>query len=212
MKLRRRPAGDEGTTLMELMVTMGVMGVLGLLFTAAVLQVFKTTSVTDSLSEAQRELAVAFQRFDRQLRYASWIADPGKIGTTQYVEFAGPVTTDCYQLRLAPSSDGLGVLQLVTWTLGSPPAANARGQTVASQVVMDSTTPPFSKQAYGAQPYASAGANTTGGDFKSVFQRLRVQLTTRVASGTAQIDTTFTALNTSNLTPATNGCSEGRPK
>ncbi|GAA2572151.1 hypothetical protein GCM10010435_53390 [Winogradskya consettensis] len=201
--------------MIEIMTTLGIMSVLMVLFTGAILQVFKTTSAADALSEAQRELSNAFQRFDRELRYASWIGDPGTVGNRQYVEFAGPVPTTCYQLRLKPGTDGLGVLQMVTWTLGTPPAASATGQTIASQIDLTTGVAPFTKQGYGAKPYASASASPggaiVGGDFTSVFQRLRVQLTTKVAAGDAQIDTTFTALNTSNQTLATNGCSEGRP-
>jgi Tfp pilus assembly protein PilW len=211
---RERPPDDSGTSLVELMVTLAIMSVLMVLFTGAVLQVFKTTSATDSLAEAQRELAVAFQRFDRELRYASWIADPGKVGSTYYVEFAGSDPSNCYQLRLAPGTDELGVLQLVSWTLTKPPAAGAAGQTIASQIDLDATTQPFTKPAFGSQasaaPTPSASSGTIGGNFKAAFQQLRVQLTTKVAAGSAQIDITFTALNSADQN--TNGCSEGRPK
>jgi hypothetical protein len=54
-------------------------------------------------------------------------------------------------------------------------------------------------------------ASATGTDFVAAFQRLRIRLKTKVAAGTAQIDTTFTALNTLRNHEATNVCSEGRP-
>ncbi|WP_041831937.1 type II secretion system protein J [Actinoplanes sp. N902-109] len=224
MTRERHRGDDEGVSLVEVMVTLGVMGVLMVLFTGAVLQVFRTTTVTDALSEAQQQLTVAFQRFDKELRYASWIADPSDPAkaanpatATQYVEFAGAVATDCYQLRLAPGADGLGVLQLLNWTAGTPPKPGTPGQTIASDVVMDGK-PAFLKQGYGTQPFASAtpapgssSSTVVGRDFSPVFQRLEVQLTTRATAGTAHIDTTFTALNTSNSTSTTNTCSEGRP-
>jgi prepilin-type N-terminal cleavage/methylation domain-containing protein len=202
---------DDGFSLAEVMVTMGIMSVLLVLFTGAILQVYRTVTATETLSDAQSELSRAFQGFDRQLRYASWIATPGKYGTATYVEFAGPLTTDCYQLRLEPG-DGTntGVLQLLTWTAGSPPAPGTRGRTIASQIVTDAAQPPyFELQSAGAQPYATA---PVGNDFVTANQRLRIRLTTQVTGGgTTRIDTTFTALNTSSDTKATNACSAGRP-
>ncbi|MEU4214703.1 hypothetical protein [Actinoplanes sp. NPDC026623] len=214
----RRP-DDAGTSLVEMLVTMGIMSVMMVVFTTAILQVYRTVSATETLNDAQNELSRAFQRFDRELRYASWISSVGT-GSTWYVEFAGANPTKCNQLRLVsgpPGSDAQGVLQLLTWTLGTPPAPGTPGQTIASQIVTSGAglAPFFTKQDYGAMPYASPTATPSGGavgaDFKSVFQRLRIQLTTMTGVGTAQIDTTFTALNTTDNTPATNGCSEGRP-
>jgi type II secretory pathway pseudopilin PulG len=217
----RRPAGpspdrdDAGTSLVEIMVTLGVMAVLMAIFTGAILQVYRTSTATESLSIAQNEIRLAFQRFDRELRYASWIAEPGQVGTAWYVEFAGRTGTDCRQLRLetAPAGgDGRGVLQLVAWTQGSPPAAGAPGQTIASQIVTTGTgiAPFFDLQSPSELPYATASSGI-GTEFTTDFQRLRIRLTTRVSAGTAQADNTFTALNTSRETKTTNACSEGRP-
>ncbi|WP_305789606.1 prepilin-type N-terminal cleavage/methylation domain-containing protein [Symbioplanes lichenis] len=207
----RPRSDDDGFSLAEVMVTMGIMSVLMVLFTGAILQVYRTVNATETLSEAQAQLGRAFQTFDRQLRYASWVSAPGTFGGATYVEFAGPQLTDCYQLRLEPGPAGStdkGVLQLLNWTAGSPPAAGTRGRTIASQIVTTGVDPYFDRQSVGAAPYASTGV---GQDFTTAFQRLRIRLTTRSGAGTAQIDTTFTALNTSDQTPATNACSEGRP-
>ncbi|MFI5936732.1 PilW family protein [Actinoplanes sp. NPDC051494] len=228
---RLNRSDDDGMSLAEIMVTMGVMSVLMIIVTGAILQVYKTVNATDALSTAQTELGKAFQRFDRELRYASWIATPGLVGTTWYVEFAGPVVTGlpdkCYQLRLATvtgekSTGGQGVLQLYTWTKGSPPTPATKGQTVASQILTTGVDPFFELQAAGDKPYANPSVvpstGIVGGDFRSVYQRLRIRLTTQVGDGDATIDTTFTALNsaaaissTTTSTTVTNACSEGRP-
>jgi prepilin-type N-terminal cleavage/methylation domain-containing protein len=215
---RRRP-DDAGFSLVEVMVTMGIMSVLMALFTTAVLQVYRASVTSESLSTAQSQLQVAFQRFDRELRYASWVAQPGKVGDTWYVEFAGYDRVSCLQLRLetrpagaAGSNDGRGVLQLVRWPLGTPPAAGKPGQTIASTLVTDDGVPPFELQNPGTQPYASPSPSGVGAEFKPDLQRLRIRLKTRVGPNTAQVDTTFTALNTTHDTPkTTHGCSEGRP-
>jgi prepilin-type N-terminal cleavage/methylation domain-containing protein len=211
---RLRSPDDEGFSLVELVVTMSVMSVLLVIFTTAILQVYRTVSATQSASDAQAQLQLAFQRTDRELRYASWIALPGKVGTTWYVEYADADALRCGQLRLeastASDTDAAahGVLQLVQWTRGTPPASGTRGLTLASMIVTDGTIPPFDLQVASSAPYA--GANV-GVNFATEFQRLRIQLTAREASHTTQVDTTFTALNTTRDTPPTNGCSEGRP-
>jgi prepilin-type N-terminal cleavage/methylation domain-containing protein len=217
---RRRPAaapdrGDAGFSLIEIMVTMGVMSVVMVVFTAAILQVYRTSTKAESISIIQAQLQIAFQRFDRQLRYASWIAQPGQVGTAWYVEWAGYDGTQCFQLRLetAPPStqegpnNGHGVLQMLTWPLATPPAAGTAGQTIATNLVTDSSGP-FEREDAGTMvdPTASAGA-----DFTPDFQQLHVRVTAQRGDSIAHVDTTFTALNTSRNTPATNDCSRGRP-
>jgi len=209
---RARSRDDAGYSLLEVLVTMGVMSVLMVIFTTAIIQVFRTSGKAESIAAAQSELQRGFQRFDRELRYASWIAQPGQVGTAWYVEFAGPDGTECLQLRLetAPatgtgSRDGQGVLQLLRWKAAAlPPVKNQPGQTVASQLVVTGVDPFFERQAAGVSPDPDS-------EFIPDFQRLRVRLTSRVGSGTAQVDTTFTALNTSRTTPTTHTCGNGRP-
>jgi type II secretory pathway pseudopilin PulG len=223
---------DAGASLVELLVTMGVMSVVMMIFSGSILQVYRSATRTETQSDTQNELSRAFQRFDRELRYASWIAEPGTVGpasvnSTWYVEFAGADPTQCHQLRLVPGSGSAqGVLQLLSWTKGSPPAPGTPGQTIASQIVTKTAAPDkpvapyFERQPYGATPYAAASPSpsatpsgeTVGAKFKSVFQRLRIRLTTRAGTATAHIDTTFTALNTTKQTPLTHGCSQGRPQ
>jgi prepilin-type N-terminal cleavage/methylation domain-containing protein len=208
---------DAGFSLVELMVTMGVMSALMAIFTTAILQVYRTVSAVESVSVAQSQLQLAFQRLDRELRYASWIGQQGTVGTTWYVEYAGADPTGCGQLRLtAPSgsdtgADANGVLQLIQWTRGTPPAAGAKGTTLASLLVTGGADPPFLLQPAGSAPYYDPSASSVGTNFATEFQRLRIRLTTRVGSRSTQVDTTFTALNTTRNTSATNGCREGRP-
>lgn len=232
-----RPARDEnGSSLAELMVVTSLLSVVMLMVTGAIVQVYRTVQTTETLTSAQAQLSVAFQRFDRQLRYASWINPPGvPTGSgTWYVEFAskepdatGVDRDKCRQLRLElhpAGSNGAtdrGLLQLLEWTPGSKPAVGSRGATLASnidttalaatpaEVVAGGKFAPFELQPAGDKPYPTA---SVGSDFTSDFQRLRIHLRTKVTAGTAEIDTTFTAVNTSQATnTATHQCSEGRP-
>ncbi|MEV6598192.1 hypothetical protein AB0M36_15120 [Actinoplanes sp. NPDC051346] len=220
---------DEGSSLTEIMVTMGIMSAVMVVFTGAILQVYRTVQATDTLTDAQAQLSVAFQRFDRHLRYASWINKPGVrhegSADTWYVEFAGVKGEKCRQLRLELGPDpgsnspiGQGLLQLLEWTPGSPPAPHTPGMTIASQVdttnISRQTTPtgtkiaPFELHKADTKPYATAAE---GSQFVPEFDRLRIRLSTKVAAGAAAIDIAFTALNTDRDTPDTNDCSEGRP-
>lgn len=212
---------DAGTSLAELLVTMGIMSVIMVIITTAILQVYRTVSATETLTDAQNELSRAFQRFDRELRYASWISTV-TTGTETYVEFAGADPTQCHQLRIVPGPVGTttqGVLEYYSWTKGSQKTTRKPPQIIASQIVTspDVTIPSpyFEKQAYGSMPYASPTVTPSDGpvgtQFQSAFQRLRIRLTTRTGVGEAEIDTTFTALNTTEQTPVTNACSDGWP-
>jgi prepilin-type N-terminal cleavage/methylation domain-containing protein len=203
--------GDAGFSLIEVMVTMGLMSVVMVVFTAAILQSYRASAKAESISIIQSQLRIAFQRFDRELRYASWIAQPGQVGTAWYVEWAGYDGSQCYQLRLetapAGSQEGPnnahGVLQLRTWPLATPPVAGASGQTLASNLADPGGSGPFER--------TDAGVATGGSDFVPDFDRLRVRLTAQRGDSAASVDTTFTALNTSRNTPDTNDCSLGRP-
>ncbi|WP_433725361.1 type IV pilus modification PilV family protein [Actinoplanes sp. CA-051413] len=207
---RRRAAGEAGYSLVEVVVTAGLMSVLMVIFTTAVLQVFRTSGQVENTADARSQLQLAFQRFDRELRYASWIAQPGKVGTAWYVEFASYDGKECLQLRLQTAPplvkdndiDGQGVLQLIRWQPGTPAVKTRPNQTIGSQ--LDTATAPFE-----LQPAGDTIADAV--PFTPDFQRLRVRLTAKVGTGVATVDTTFTALNTSRNTPATHTCSEGRP-
>jgi hypothetical protein len=212
--VRRRQRDDAGFSVAEVMSSLGVMSVVLVVFTAAILQTYRTSAKTESITIIQSQLQTAFQRFDRELRFASWIAQPGKVGTAWYVEYAGYDETTCGQLRLETAADPAdpnagGVLQWLTWPKATPPAAGSAGRTVASNLVAPDSNGPFERQDAGALTRSDANGVA---DFTPDFQRLRVRLSSRVGDSVAQVDTTFTALNTSrdsNTDP--NECSKGRP-
>lgn len=208
----KAPRDDEaGFSLVEILVSLSVMSVVMVMFTTAVLQIYGNSGTAESIATTRSQLNQAFQRFDRELRYASWIAVPKQVGTAWYVEFASSDAGQCLQLRLETDpaqvpdnpTDGRGVLQLIRWTPGSPPAPNQPGQTIASQLVTDAAGP-FELLPAGA-------ASVDDPSFTPDLQALRVRLTARAGRNTAEATSTFTALNTSRNTPATHQCSEGRP-
>ncbi|MFG1608720.1 prepilin-type N-terminal cleavage/methylation domain-containing protein [Actinoplanes sp. NPDC049265] len=211
---RRDRRDDAGFSMVEIMVSLSVMSVVLVVFTSAILQAYKTSAKAESISIIQAQLQNAFQRVDRELRYASWISPPGQFGTAWYVEYAGYDGSTCGQLRLetAPAStandstdEAHGVMQWLTWPKASPPAAGTPGQTIASNLVTPDSAGPFERQA------AGVATGSSGTDFTPDFQRLRIRVSAQRGDSTASVDTTFTALNTSRDTPPTNDCSKGRP-
>lgn len=218
MMLRRRPPArpggdDDGFTFTEVLVSLGVMSVVMAVFTGGIIQMYRTSAKTEAISMIQSQLQTAFQRFDRQIRYATWISPPGQVGTAWYVEWAGYDGSQCYQLRLetapadppADETAGKGVLQMLTWPKASPPAPGTPGTTVAANLAEPGAEGPFTRQL----PTGTVSDGITG--FTPDFQRLQIRITGRQGDTDAQVDTTFTALNTSRNTPITNECSKGRP-
>ena len=211
--------GDGGTTLVEVLVGMGIMTTLMVMMTGAVLQVYRTTVSSETIATTQTQLHLALQRLDQSARYASGITAPNTtaVGGAWYVEYLGTDArtgqAQCTQLRVVPvtgASPAAGVLQLITWPPGSPPASGAQRQTVASQIVLPGAgvPVPFERQLAGSAPTASAGPGVSP---MPDYQRLRLRLTTRDGGSSATTDVTFTALNTSRDTASSNVCSEGRP-
>jgi len=210
--------GDAGASLVEVLVSLGLTSVVMIIFTTGMLTAYRATNLNESVSIAQSQLQMAFQRLDNEIRYATWIAEPSAapVRGSWYVEFAGlnAVTRqpECKQLRLKTAT---GILQYLRWTPGSPPAEGATGETLASDLVADAVTRPFYRQAAGSYPYATPSPGTSvspaGASFAPDFDRLRLRITTRVATSTTDSDVAFTALNTSRDTPSTNVCQEGRP-
>jgi len=108
-------------------------------------------------------------------------------------------------------TDGYGSLQLISWVPGVPPAPGVAGQTIAAQLLTPDAAGPFERQNAGIPLAVGADADDPGIDFTPEYQRLRVRLTSQVGDSIAQVDTTFTALNTSRSTTDDNVCREGRP-
>jgi hypothetical protein len=189
------------------------MGSVTAMFTVGIIQVYQSTNRTESLAVAQTQLHLAFSRLDRQVRYAAWIRQPAETADHWYVEYLGrnPQTEQpwCNRLVLDKSA---GILRVADWAPGGAPAAQ---NALASQVVMDGTTAVFEIQQAGSQPFASPSPAAAGASFAPDHQRLRIRLTTAVGDGanggTAAIDVTFSAPNTSRTTVVGPECTEGRP-
>ncbi len=202
---RRRAAGrDDGFSLIELMVTMTVMSVVLVVVIGAITQIYSAVTTTEATSIGRDQLGTAFNRLDKELRYAGWIAVPGQVGTRWYLEYALP--TGCRQLKY-----DAGVITLASWTL--PSTTPGTPTTLATDLSLTGAVAPFTLYPAGTVPYASASAGVSGvgRNFAPEHAQVRLRFNAAVGGVTLPFDDIFTAQNTTRLTSLLNDCSKGRP-
>jgi prepilin-type N-terminal cleavage/methylation domain-containing protein len=197
-----RADDDQGFSLIELLVTTAIMSIVMLVVVSATVEIYSGTKQIDNTAEAREQLDTSFRRLDRELRYATWAASPGQVGTAWYLEYALP--NGCRQLKYDN-----GVMSLAGWTSPGTPGPPAA---LASGVTLINNASPFILYRAGAQPYASASPGTgMGSDYQISFQQVRLLFNVKVGTITLPFDSVFTALNTDRNTSTLNTCSEGRP-
>ena len=194
---------DAGMTLVELIVAMGIFTIVIAVFMSGIVVMTRDTARAQAVADSGDGVRLAFQRFDKEVRYAAAINRPG-FGSdgAYYVEYlttAVEVGTPpiCTQWRVVP---GAKVLQRRSWNNTSP--ANAtRWLTVTDNVRNDlSVTSQL--------PFVFTPAGTV-----RLNQSLQVFLDVgNGAAGTdalkgAQLEAEFVARNTDGTTP-TNSTTE----
>jgi prepilin-type N-terminal cleavage/methylation domain-containing protein len=187
--------GDDGITLIEILVTLTLMSIVMALATTGLLEIYKGTNRTENTANSQAQLNLAFLRLDKELRYAAGISTPDLVNGDRYVEYliTNTGTPRCSELRLVAAS---GEFQTRAWTQGMNPLAPEAWHSLASGVS-------------GTTPFTFVAADATFN-----FQRLRLNITVATGTGdavtTKQTDVTFTALNTTLATSSATLCTEGR--
>ncbi|NJC74193.1 type II secretion system protein [Planosporangium thailandense] len=173
---RVRAGGEAGVTLLEIVVAMSIMSLVMAAFTTGVVAMYRAANRTEAIATAESQITIAFERLDKEIRYASAISKPDRVGSSYVVEYLTTTGVGrCGELRLDPS----GNLRLRAWDQGATPPAWTTAPVLASNLRTDK------------QPFQPAdNAN---------FQRLEVTLDAAGGSGaarsTAHTDVTFTALN-----------------
>ena len=196
--------GDEGFSLIELMVAMGLMAVVMVIVTGAISEIYSDVNRTDGIATARDQIGNSFSRLDKELRYATWVSPPGQVSGAWYLEYA--TTTDCRQLVFQN-----GNLTRAVWTLpGTTPGAPT---TIATNLAPTGTTAPFTVYVPGNQPYASAAPTVSGvgRSYELEHSQVRLRFSGSVGKTALPLDVLFTAQNTNRNTPAANDCSKGRP-
>jgi Tfp pilus assembly protein PilE len=148
---RRGPAGDQGTTLMELMMGMVIMTILMTICTTAIVSMFSGTGKTQAVQNSAQQLNTAFIRLDDQVRYASAIDQPTGSATAGNLSVLFLTVTSasstCTQLKIQPVP-GSTQQQLVerSWPLSSTSSAGAWNQLAGGVTIYDqngATITPF---------------------------------------------------------------------
>lgn len=204
-----RDLDDRGVSMIEVLVSMVVMSIVMTIFTSAIVTIYRVVNKTESVSTTQVQILTAFQRMDRELRYASAVSLPSVPGAggDYYVEYLMTNTGDdvCVQLRLQTSTKRL---ERRSWPKSPPTATPSPWAVLVAPVKpLTSITPP---QLSPPPPFEFIPA---GGP--SNYQSLRVNLQVTAGAGatatTRETKVTFTALNTTIETQSTSVCGEGRP-
>jgi prepilin-type N-terminal cleavage/methylation domain-containing protein len=208
---RRRPdRGDEGFSLIEIMMSMTIFSIVTTITVSAIVQIYSAVNKIETIAMARDQLATSFGRLDKEIRYATWVNSPGQFNGAWYIEFETP--TGCRQLAF----NG-GVLTLASWT---PPAAVGAANTLGVGLTAIPGVKPFTLYAAGSQPFAtSTAAAATAGvgtQFKPEFAQIRLQFNSvsgdSVHNTTLPFDITFTAENNNADSPKISDCADGRPE
>jgi len=204
----RHPSGDDGTTLMELIVGMAIMVVFMAIFTGAIVMMTQTGNKVEAVSLSASQNGQAFQRLDKTVRYAVGITAPGTSSTSGdwYVELdtTNTGTEVCTQLRVDKTTKQL---QQRKWSIINQAATAASSWAPMTDNITNGSAASGSSTTPFTIPAAANGASTN-------FQRLTITLV--ATSGNSQTSTlqtqmTFTALNSTTATPSTSCQQWGRP-
>lgn len=189
VKWFRPPAGDDGFSLLELMVGASVMSVVTAIAASGFVTMYHTYDRTDAAAQAQTALLAAFNKLDHEVRYAMRISNEGSTAALWSVTYVVPDGADnktCVQLTLPKAG---GTLLRRQWTRPDVLAAPAATfTTVATDLLPKTTT---------ATPFAIIAGGT---DATKPFDTMNLNVTSTVGVGThaatKTYDLTFTALNT----------------
>ncbi|MGF1663636.1 MAG: type II secretion system protein J [Kineosporiaceae bacterium] len=189
---RRRPAGEAGFTLIELVAAMAIFTVVIVISLAALRSMATTTVRTTQVSDARVEADRLYNRLDKIAPYAAAINPAGQAGGDWWLELrtdvaAGGQSARCWQLRLDTSD---AEVRVRSWPAGSAGAVTG-WTTLASGAATRAGVPPFA---------------LLPADDRVARQRLVIALdVSRPGAPPYPVDSTFTARNTSGATPTNHG-------
>ena len=188
---RHRLQGDDGTSLIELVVAMMLMTIFLAMFTGAIVMMNSSMNKAQAVNLSASQLNVAFANLDNMVRYAAFVATPKTSPSSGdwYVELRATTSGGevCNQLRVDIASRQL---QRRSWTV-----ANSVASTPSAWVPIASGI---------SNGSAAAGARTQPFYLvppvgNAAYQQLTINLTSPAGSGSALTTSvssfTFTALN-----------------
>src|ERR1700712_1072712 len=76
-RLAETAGRDDGMAMLEIVVVMVIMSIVLVIFTTGVTQAFSAESKVDTASNAESQVLTAFQRLDKEVRYATGVSAAG---------------------------------------------------------------------------------------------------------------------------------------
>jgi prepilin-type N-terminal cleavage/methylation domain-containing protein len=114
----RRPRGDRGVTLVEVLITMILMGVVGSLVTAAVVQAGQSLTHVDDENKGLQDAKVILERMARDVRSARGVTCDGGLADPTDPTTSDPYCAGHLQLWIDSNSDYIQQSdEVVTWRL-----------------------------------------------------------------------------------------------
>lgn len=187
---RRQMSGDNGFSLVELLVAMSIFSVVLVVSMAGIVTVTgnlrKVTNQRDAMDQTMRVMT----RLDKDVPYAAAISTPGQVGSDWYFEYETMLagTDTCDQWRLVAATD---LVQHRSWTNGNTPPTT--WETVGTNIVNDPTT---------QKPFV---VKTSNDDSTLIREVLSVDLFAQkgsLSSGSAETKETFVARNSTGTSDA----------
>lgn len=208
----RRPGGDTGTSLLELVVGMTIMSVFLGIFTGAVVMMNKAENKAEAVSVSATQLNQAFLLLDKTVRYAAAISPPGTGASGDwYVELRATSTGSCTQFQVDITTQTLGKRTWDVSAAGTPSNLTPPGPTPAFTPVASGISNGGVATGSADQPFVAVAPATN-----ALFQQLTVNLVSPAGSGATQTTSrssfTFSAVNSTVPVPTAPICQEeGRP-
>jgi Tfp pilus assembly protein PilV len=196
-----RELADAGVTLVDVMVAMALMSVVLVVVTTGIVDMYRTANHTETAADSQTRIQAAFNRLDRQIRYAERVAVDSSDTTFFLAEFAMKDSANvrqCVQLRLPKAG---GALTSRQWPAASGTTPTGTPTTIAADVTKPAATGPFV-----LTPAGKAGSSNVGSNFDRLGVKVSVKSGTGSRVQTRDFDLQFTALNTVPSSVDLDGC------
>jgi prepilin-type N-terminal cleavage/methylation domain-containing protein len=197
---RLRRGGDDGFTLMEVMVGSALMSVVMAVATAGFVSMYRTADLTEANTLTETNLMMSFSKLDREVRYAYRVNQPymatnNTAFAVDYVIGDNNNVLQCVQLTLPVSG---GALIHKAWAQTAT-SASAKSNGVATNLVSANTA-----TTNGVTVAANPFGLLTSGQGNSNFDRLQINMNSTAGvtgkKSTRNYNLQFTALNTLDLT------------
>jgi prepilin-type N-terminal cleavage/methylation domain-containing protein len=188
---------DDGFSLSEVLISTTIMAITTAITVTGFYGMYQTTDRAQATAEAQNDLQTAFNRLDREVRYAARVSDPYVYKSLWAIDYVFPDQSGVYQcVQLSLPQSG-GTMLRRQWPQSPPATSLLTASTPSSTVASD--------LANGRQPDGAGNAVNpfkliAAGSDDSQMDRLNLRVVSTIGAtgkgSTRLYDVQFTAQNT----------------